>query len=382
MKRVLGIACIGFATYITAHVQFVTPGFSYDDVLLVPRKSMVASRKEGNVHTKFSKNITLAIPIVSANMDTVTEHTMAIAMAEQGGIGIIHRFNTIEQQVAEVRTVKEHCVCDTLYPHASRDLHGRLRVGAALGVKEDALARATALVEVGVDALVIDIAHGHCASAIALVQQLKRIFPDVDLVAGNVVTAEATRELIIAGADAIKVGIGPGSICTTRIITGCGFPQLSAIIACSHEADIFGIPIIADGGIRYSGDITKAIAAGASTVMLGNLLAGTDESPGVIITKDTKQYKAIKGMASMSAQKRYAYQRRDESYVADGVDALTLYKGSVADCLSQLVGGLRSGMSYCGAATLDQLRGNGIFVPITAAGVRESHVHDVERSAT
>ena len=379
MKRIFGIVCIGLTTYIAAHVQFVATGLSYDDVLLVPRKSTVSSRKEGNVHARLSKNIMLAIPIVSANMDTVTEHAMAIAMAQQGGIGIIHRFNTIEQQVTEVRAVKEHCVLDSLYPHASCDSCGRLRVGAALGVKEDSLARAAALVEVGVDVLVIDIAHGHCDSAIALIQQLKYIFPNVDLIAGNVVTAEATRELIMAGADAIKVGIGPGSICTTRIVTGCGFPQLSAIIACAQEADIFSVPVIADGGIRYAGDITKAIAAGASTVMLGSLLAGTDESPGIIITKNSMQYKAIQGMASTSAQKRHAYQRRDESYVTEGVDALTLYKGSVIECLYQLIGGLRSGMSYCGVTTLDQLRGNGIFVPITAAGMRESHVHDVER---
>lgn len=360
-KIVISLSIFG---YLHA-VVFIEKALSYDDVLLVPQKSTVASRKHVETATKLTKNITLSMPIISSNMDTVTESAMAIAMAQLGGIGIIHRFNTIEQQVEEVIKVKEHL----------------LLVGAAIGVKADAIERATALIAAGVDVLVIDIAHGHSDLALTTLKAVKEKHPDIDIIVGNVVTAQATRELIQAGADAIKVGVGPGSICTTRIVSGCGYPQLSALINCCVEADKYGIPVIADGGIKCSGDITKAIAAGASTVMLGNLLAGTAESPGQIITQHDKKYKVIRGMAS-----REAYSKRPDTphnntdhknYVPEGVEGLTPYKGPVADTITQLLGGLFSGMSYCGVTTLADLRGNGIFVEITAAGIRESHAHDI-----
>lgn len=481
---------------LVAKVAIIEEALSYDDVLLIPQKSLVNSRRDVDLSTRLTKNIRLNKPIISANMDTVTESTMAIAMAQQGCIGIIHRFNTIEQQVAEVRRVKNYRNAvidnpltisykstigqayelmreygikgllvvneqqklvgiltsrdmrfrpdelllveqfmtprDTLivgdpsmsisqakeliithrieklplvnpddtiaglitskdiyfkseYPSASIDKQGRLLVGAAVGVKEDSLERAKALIEAGVDVLVIDIAHGHSALAINMIKEIKAAFPTIDIIAGNVATAQGTRDLIEAGADAIKVGVGPGSICTTRIVTGCGYPQLSALMHCAQEADIYGIPIIADGGIRYSGDITKAIAAGASTVMLGSLLAGTDESPGVPFVKNGTKYKIVRGMASFGAnlgrQERTKGRQNVLDFVPEGVEALTPYKGSVVDCINQLLGGLCSGLSYCGVHTVEALRSHGVFVQITSAGRIESHAHDVKQLA-
>ena len=493
MKKIV-IASLGIMCAAQAKVEFLEKAFSYDDVLLVPQKSTVESRKQVCTKTRLSKNIWLDKPIVSSNMDTVTESSMAIAMAQQGCIGIIHRFNTIEQQVQEVKKVKryrnaiikhpltithtatladaralmsEHdikgllvvneqqklvgivtsrdirfrpdekrlihefmtpraCVItgtpdisitdakqlmiehrieklplvhsdDSIaglitskdiyvkaeYPSASIDAHGRLLVGAAIGVKDDTIERATALIAAGVDVLVIDIAHGHSELAITVLKQLKSKFPNVDVIAGNVATVQGTRELIEAGADGIKVGIGPGSICTTRITTGSGYPQLSAVMNCAQEADRYGVPVIADGGIKYSGDITKAIAAGASTVMLGSLLAGTDESPGIPFVKNGKKYKVVRGMASFGANlgrtSKANEKRNVNDFVPEGVEALTPYKGSVVECVQQLLGGLYSGMSYCGVTSIDQLRGNGVFVEITSSGIRESHPHDVQQ---
>ena len=271
------------------------------------------------------------------------------------------------------------------FPSASTDQHGRLLVGAALGVQEDDMARARELVKAGIDVLVIDIAHGHSLLAISMIKMIKQEFPDIDVIAGNVATPEGTRDLILAGADAVKVGVGGGSICTTRITTGSGYPQLSALIECAKVADELGVPIIADGGIKVSGDITKAIAAGASTVMLGSLLAGTDESPGLPFVKNGKKYKVVRGMASFGAHLARSQVTNSKRNVLDftpeGVEALTPYKGSVRECIQQLLGGLYSGMSYCGVTSIEQLRGNGIFVPITAFGVRESHPHDVQQIA-
>jgi len=234
-----------------------------------------------------------------------------------------------------------------------------------------------------VDVLVVDIAHGHSTLAISMVHKIKKLVPGVEVIAGNVATARGARDLIDAGADAIKVGVGPGSICTTRIKTGSGYPQLSAIIQCAKEADSYDVPIIADGGVKQSGDITKAIAAGASTVMLGSLLAGTDESPGVPFVKDGKKYKVVRGMASFGANLGRAAITKDKrnvlDYVPEGVEALTPYKGKVSECIQQLLGGFHSGMSYCGATSIERLRGNGVFVPITASGVRESNAHDVQQ---
>lgn len=475
---------------LTANVTIVEKGYSYDDLLLVPQKSTVESRKQVSTKTKLSKNIWLNMPLVSSNMDTVTEAPMAIAMAQLGGIGIIHRFNTIERQVSEVKRVKryrnaviqnpitinqnatlgqarelmaEHDIKGLLvvdnhnklvgiitsrdvrfrpeetrlvsefmtplesliagepdisiaqakqlmvehrveklplvnpdgtiaglitskdiyikaeYPSASVDAQGRLLVGAAIGVKDDSMDRAAALVEAGVDVLVIDIAHGHSDLAIAMLKKIKAKFAHIDVVAGNVATPQGTIALIEAGADAVKVGIGPGSICATRIVSGSGYPQLSAVINCAHAADAFGVPVIADGGIKYSGDIAKAIAGGASTVMLGSLLAGTDESPGLPFMKNGKKFKVIRGMASFGANLGRTSDKKATEYVAEGVEALTPYKGSVAECVHQLIGGLYSGMSYCGATSIEQLRGNGVFVEITSSGIRESHPHDVQQ---
>jgi IMP dehydrogenase len=460
----------------------------------VPKYSSILSRKEVTTKTRLTKNIFLNIPIVSANMDTVTEAGMAIALAQLGGIGIIHRFNTIEQQAAEVERVKryrnavienplsvppettledaleimkkkhatsvlvtenrkligiltsrdyrfkpdlktpvsklmtrkdklivgnskttideakkillEHKIeklpivdnefhltglitgkdiyNKTKYPDAAVDSKDRLIVGAAIGVKSDSVERAGALINAGADVLVLDIAHGHSRLAIETLKSVKESYPHIEIIAGNVATAEGTRELIEAGADAIKVGVGPGSICITRIITGCGYPQLSAVLECSKEAKRYSVPIIADGGIKQSGDITKAIGAGASTVMLGSMLAGTDESPGVALIKNGKKFKVIRGMASYGAKfGREVNENRKEDFesllefVPEGVEANVPYKGNVAEIIFQLLGGLRSGMSYCGANTIEDLRTKAEFVRITSAGLKESHAHDV-----
>ena len=474
------------------NVTFVSKGLSYDDVLLVPQKSTLESRSQVCTKTHLTKKIVLNMPIVSANMDTVTESAMAIAMAQLGGIGIIHRFNTIEQQVDEVKKVKRyrnaiiknpltvsedaplsqalelmlaHDIKGLLvidkhgklagiithrdirfypdenrlvkefmtprdklvvgdpnislgqaklllaefgieklplvdadnsivglitskdihvkaeYPSASIDSKGRLLVGAAIGVKDDVLERASALIAAGVDVLVIDVAHGHSDLVINTLAKVKNQFPEIEIIAGNVATVEGTLALIQAGADAIKVGIGPGSICTTRIVTGSGYPQLSAVIQCAQAARAYGVPVVADGGIRYSGDITKAIAGGAGTVMLGSLLAGTDESPGMPFIKGGKKYKVVRGMASFGAhlgRQSKVNGKQAKNFIPEGVEAVIPYKGSVVECVTQLLGGLYSGMSYCGVTTLEELQDNGIFVEITAAGVRESHPHDVQ----
>ncbi len=475
-------------------MERVPLGLTFDDVLLVPRRSPVESRAEVDTRTRLARGVELAVPIVSANMDAVTESEMAIAMAREGGIGIIHRFLPVDQQVAEVRRVKraesivieqpytirpdqtlreavafleEHGSAGLLvvqdgrlvgivtardllfeedldrpvrevmtprerlvtappgismeeakrilhahrveklplvdgegrlvglvtsrdirsrmqHPNATKDERGRLRVGAAVGVRGDYLERAEALVEEGVDALVVDVAHGHSEAVLRAVRTLRRRFPEVPIVAGNVATAEGTVDLIEAGADAVKVGVGPGSTCTTRVVTGAGVPQLSAILECARVARPRGIPIIADGGIRSSGDITKALAAGASAVMLGNLLAGTEESPGATVIRNGRQYKTYRGMASLwaTARRRSLDSPIDEEevgqIVAEGIEALVPYRGKVADVLHQLVGGLRSGMSYCGARTIPELWENARFVRITPAGLRESLPHDVE----
>lgn len=475
-------------------MEGVPLGLTFDDVLLVPRRSPVESRAEVDTRTRLARGIDLYVPIVSANMDAVTESEMAIAMAREGGLGIIHRFLPVDQQVAEVRRVKraesivieqpytirpdqtlreavafleEHGSAGLLvvqdgrlvgivtardllfeedldrpvrevmtprerlvtappgismeeakrilhahrveklplvdgdgrlvglvtsrdirarsqYPHATKDERGRLRVGAAVGVRGDYLERAAALVEEGVDVLVVDVAHGHSEAVLRAVRTLRRHFPEVPIVAGNVATAEGTVDLIEAGADAVKVGVGPGSTCTTRVVTGAGVPQLSAILECARAARPRGVPIIADGGIRSSGDITKALAAGASAVMLGNLLAGTEESPGATVIRNGRQYKTYRGMASLwaTARRRSLDSPVDEEdigqIVAEGIEALVPYRGKVADVLRQLVGGLRSGMSYCGARNVPELWENARFVRITPAGLRESLPHDVE----
>jgi IMP dehydrogenase len=482
--------------------QAIPEALSYDDVLLVPQRTTVTSRRTVDVGTMLSRNIKLNIPIVSANMDTVTESAMATELARQGGIGIIHRFLSIEAQVAEVRKVKraESFVISQPYtigpddtierartamerrdisglvvvndqgslvgllsardvrfvrnpdlfvhdvmtprqklvtapadvsneeaqdifgrykveklplvdeatgevvglitakdlalsgenPRAVKDRRGRLMVGAAIGVMGEVLERAAALLDAGADVLVVDVAHGHSDAVIAVVKELKEKWPTVDLIAGNVATSEGAADLIEAGVDAVKVGVGPGAVCTTRIVTGAGVPQLTAVMDCAAVCQKAGIPLIADGGIKTSGDIAKALAAGASTVMIGSLLAGTDESPGQTVTRRGQRYKTYRGMASLSAttarRKRekeladIANQEDDEwlsQIVAEGVEAMVPYRGPVREVLTQLVGGLRSGMSYSNAHNLSELWQNARFVRITAAGLRESGPHDI-----
>lgn len=344
-------------------------GLTYDDVLLIPKRSGLISRKLVDTKTFLTPKIQLQIPIISANMDTVTESEMAIAMAKLGGIGIIHRFLSVEDQVKEVEKVKSE---------------GNLLVGAAVGVKNGFMERTEGLLKAGVDVIVVDIAHGHSDLAIQAVKEIKKKFPKCNLIAGNVATSEGTLDLIKAGVDAVKVGVGPGSLCTTRIVTGCGVPQLTAVMDAVSVARKYGIPVIADGGIKVSGDITKALAAGASTVMLGSLLAGCHESPGTIVTKNNKKYKLIRGMASLKANiEKNKHEENGNGfgksdYVAEGVEALVLYKCTVDEVISQLVGGLRSGMSYCGSQNLEELWKKSEFIQITEASLRESHPHDVE----
>jgi IMP dehydrogenase len=475
----------------------IKEGLTFDDVLLIPKRSPIISRSQTNLKTKLSRNITLNIPLVSANMDTVTESGMAIALAREGGIGIIHRFMTIEDQVDEVLKVKrsesviieqpytikadmgvqdaetlmlQYGVSGLLvedndrrlagiitrrditfetnhnskisdlmsknvitakegttieqakeilhnhrieklpvvdsnnrivglitskdilkmdqYPYASKDKKGRLLVGAAVGVKGDYLERTEALLDAGSDTIVVDIAHGHSENAINTVHMIKKAFPNCELIAGNVATREGTNDLIKAGVDAVKVGVGSGSICITRVITGSGVPQLTAIIDSVNVAKEYEVPVISDGGVRTSGDATKALAAGSSSVMIGSLFGGTDESPGKTLIKNGKKFKMYRGMASLYASLGRRYRERgpqvvDSSddlndYVPEGVEAMVPYKGSVVEIIRQLVGGLRSGLSYCGAKTILEMHKNAEFIKMTSAGYMESQPHDVD----
>lgn len=341
-------------------------GLTFDDVLLVPKLTRLKSRSDVDLSTVFTPKIKLKIPLISANMDTVTESKMAIAMGELGGIGIIHRFLSIENQVDLVREVKKK----------------KLKVGAAIGINNDYLERTKALIKEKVDVIVIDIAHGHNEHLIKVLKQLKKQYPRFEFIAGNVATAEATEALIKSGASAIKVGIGPGALCTTRIVAGAGVPQLTAIDECAQVARKYKIPVIADGGIRYSGDIVKALAAGASAVMIGSLFAGCEESPAITFYRNNKKYKLTRGMASLTAnidrQKKDDKIKRDlKNYSSEGVEAIVPYVGSVIDLVNQLLGGVRSGFSYCGATNIQELWKNAEFIRITNSGLIESHPHDV-----
>ena len=469
-------------------------GLTFDDVLLVPKYSDITSRSQTNLSTKLSRNISINIPFVSANMDTVTESAMAVAMARAGGVGIIHRFLTIKEQANEVLKVKrsgsvmienpyaihsDKTVQDAInyaeekeisgllvidsnsklvgivtdrdllfetdatrlikdvmtkdvvtaklgvsldeakkilhkhrieklpivdesglikglitskditniedYPSASKDKKGRPLVGAAVGVKGDFMERTESLLKAGADVLVVDIAHGHSENALSTIRNIKKAFPSCELIAGNIATAQGAEDLIKAGVDAVKVGVGSGSICITRVITGSGVPQLTAVMDCAKIGKDYGIPIISDGGTRTSGDATKALAAGASSVMIGSMLGGTDESPGTVLTKNGKRFKIYRGMASLGASlgrksKETGSISFDEDlndYVAEGVEAMVPYKGTVTDILKQLTGGVRSGLSYCGAHTIPQMQANAEFIKMSRAGFAESQPHDV-----
>ena len=474
----------------------IREGLTFDDVLLVPKFSDISSRSQTDLSTKLSRNISLNIPLISANMDTVTEAPMAVVMAREGGIGIIHRFLTIEEEVNQVLKVKrsgsvmienpytiqpeqtiqnafnlmnekgvsgllvtntdstlagilterdvlfessnssklvmELMTKDVItahvgidmeqaklvlknnrieklplidennhvkglitsqdiadlekYPDASKDKKGRPLVGAAVGVKGDFMERTEALIEAGTDVLVVDIAHGHSENAINTIKNIKKAFPDCELIAGNVATSKGTEDLIKAGVDAVKVGVGSGSICITRVITGSGVPQLTAVLDCAKIGKKHNIPIISDGGTRTSGDATKALAAGASSIMVGSILGGTDESPGSTITKNGKRFKIYRGMASLGAsigRKSKETGTLDltedlNDYVAEGVEAMVPYKGSVTDLIVQITGGIRSGLSYCGAHNIKQMHENAEFIKMSGAGFAESQPHDVD----
>jgi IMP dehydrogenase len=468
-------------------------GLTYDDVLLVPAFSEILPR-EVNIQSKFTRNIGLNVPIVSAAMDTVTESRMAIAIAREGGIGVLHKNMTAEEQALKVRKVKraesgmiidpitlpitakvkdakenmrEHSIGGipivdedgkllgivtnrdlrfeknnnrpisevmtsenlvtvaegtsledaevilqqnkieklpvvnsedklvglitfrditklTQKPIANKDFFGRLRVAAAIGVTGDAVERAEALVKAGVDAIVIDTAHGHTKGVVTVLKEVKRKFPDLEVVVGNIATAEAAKYLVEAGADAVKVGIGPGSICTTRVVAGVGFPQFSAVLEVAAAIKGSGVPVIADGGIRYTGDIPKAIAAGADCVMLGSLLAGTKESPGETIIYEGRKFKSYRGMGSVEAMKqgskdRYFQDVEDDikKLVPEGIVGRVPYKGDLYESIHQFIGGLRAGMGYCGAKDVATLQESAKFVKITASGINESHPHNV-----
>ncbi len=474
-----------------------TTALTFDDVLLVPRYSAINSRNAVTTAAQLTPEIQLAVPILSSNMDTVTESAMAIEMARAGGLGIIHRFLTIERQVQEVHRVKraesfrvedpvavpadmplqdalrvmrqqdvsglivvdaegkltgilthrdldlaedftgpvsslmtpgervvrapreisksdarkllhqhrieklplvdesgklvalitaKDILKERQHPSATKDPKGRLRVGAAIGVRADDLDRAERCLTAGADVLVLDIAHGHSLAAMQMCEKLRDRFPGVQIIAGNVVTPEGIRDLAKAGAHAIKVGVGSGSICTTRLVAGSGYPQLSALIECASAAQENGVSIISDGGIRTSGDLTKAIAAGAHTVMLGSMLAGTNEAPGATVVRDGRRFKIVRGMASLTANvdrievdKGQVADSDYEKVVPEGVEAMVPHRGPVKEILHLLVGGLRSGMTYSGATTLDELRANAEFSRITNAGITESRHHDVDK---
>jgi IMP dehydrogenase len=360
---------------------------TFDDVLLVPGYSEVLPR-EVRLRAALTPSIHLSMPLVSSAMDTVTEAPMAIAMALAGGLGFVHKNLPIDEQVAEIVRVKTAHSTDQAADGSTRDGQGRLRVGAAVGVSADREARVARLLEAGCDVLAIDTAHGHSRGVLEAVGAIRRAFPHAALIAGNVATAEGARALIEAGADGVKVGVGPGSICTTRIVSGVGVPQLTAIAEAARVAREAGISVIADGGIKFSGDVAKALAAGGHTVMIGSLFAGTDESPGALFEASGAQFKAYRGMGSvgaMEAGSRDRYFQGDvtaaDKLVPEGVEARVPYKGPLGAVLHQLLGGLRSAMGYVGAADLEELYTRARFVRISSQGLRESHVHDVTITA-
>lgn len=365
--------------------KFAKKGLTFDDVLLIPAESHVLPN-EVDLSTQLADNIKLNIPLISAGMDTVTEGAMAIAMALQGGLGVVHKNMSIQAQASEVANVKS-VVVPSNATKAAVDDQNRLLCAAAVGVTSDTFERAEALLKAGADAIVIDTAHGHSAGVLRKIKEFREHFPKQTLIAGNVATGDATRALFDAGVDVVKVGIGPGSICTTRIVAGVGVPQITAIYDAASAAREYHKPIIADGGIKYSGDVVKALAAGGNAVMLGSMLSGTTEAPGDIFEDNGKKYKRYRGMGSVGAMAQ-AHGSSDRYFqggvneanklVPEGIEARVEYKGDVSDVVFQIDGGLRSGMGYCGAANISELIEKAQFVQITNAGLRESHPHDVQ----
>lgn len=333
-------------------------GLTFDDVLITPARSDIRSRRDPHLTTKLTKKISIEMPIISANMDTITEYDMAFAMNQLGGVGILHRFITTEEQATQARRLKES---------------GVKNISASVGVGEEFKSRAKLLIDAGVNLITIDIAHGHSVQMMETLKWLKDNHPQVEIIAGNMATPDAARDLIEAGADAIKVGIGPGSMCTTRIITGCGVPQLTAVALCAEVAESYGVPVIADGGIRTSGDMVKAFAAGASVVMLGSMLSGTIETPGEI-KNGKKQYR---GMASRSAQDSWRG-GVPEGMAPEGEATQVNVKGHVKDVILEVAGGIRSGMSYINATTIAEIREKALFMEMSANGIAESRAHGVK----
>lgn len=363
--------------------KFVKEGLTFDDVLLIPAESHVLPN-DVDLKVQLTSSLKLNLPFISAGMDTITEHEMAIAMAQAGGLGVIHKNMTIANQANEVKLVKN---TEVTSEKAAVDNNHRLLVAAAVGVTTDTFERASALIDAGANAIVIDTAHGHSAGVLRKISEIRAKFPNINLIAGNVATAAGTRALYDAGVDVVKVGIGPGSICTTRVVAGVGVPQITAIYDAANVAREYGKTIIADGGIKYSGDIVKALAAGGNAVMLGSMFSGTHETPGQIFEKQGQKFKAYRGMGSVGAMSQ-AHGSSDRYFqggvneanklVPEGVEACVTYKGYVKEVIFQLIGGLRAGMGYVGAPDLAALIENAQFVRITNAGLVESHPHDVQ----
>ncbi|WP_072153107.1 IMP dehydrogenase [Weissella viridescens] len=363
-------------------------GLTFDDILLVPAESHVLPN-DVDLSVELTPSLKLNIPVLSAAMDTVTESRLAIRMAQLGGLGVVHKNMLIEQQAAEVAKVKKADVDYGNFPQAATDVDGHLLVAGAVGVTSDSIKRVAALVDAGVDAIVLDSAHGHSDGILRKVEEIRAAFPTLNIIAGNIATSEGAQALYDAGVDVVKVGIGPGSICTTRVVAGVGVPQLTAVLDAAEVAVKEGKTIIADGGLKFSGDIVKALAAGGNAVMLGSMLAGTEEAPGEVITDETSghQFKSYRGMGSIAAMEngskdRYFQSEVNEAnkMVPEGIEGRTAYKGSLDGVIFQIIGGLRSGMGYTGAADINELIDKSRFVQITNAGLIESHPHDVQIS--
>ncbi len=364
--------------------KILKEAYTFDDVLLVPAYSTVVPA-EVNLESKLTEKIKLKIPVTSAAMDTVTEDKMSIALASLGGLGFIHKNMSIAKQCEMIKTVKNAKIEDEFKDNAAVDNQGRLLVGAAVGVADNTMDRVRELVKAGVDIITVDSAHGHSKGVIDYVRKIRNEFVDLDIVGGNVVTAQAAIDLVYAGASVIKVGVGPGSICTTRVIAGVGVPQLTAINDIFEVVKRYNIGVIADGGIKLSGDIVKALAAGGDVVMLGGLLAGTEETPGEVVEENGKKVKSYVGMGSLSAMKRGSSDRYFQGgekelkkLVPEGIEGTVPYKGEMRNVIHQMMGGLRSGMGYVGCKTISELKNDARFVKISNAGLKESHPHDVD----
>lgn len=364
--------------------KILKQGYTFDDVLLVPAYSEVMP-KQVDISTRLTEKIALNVPLLSAAMDTVTESPMAIGLALLGGLGIIHKNMSIQQQAQQVLEVKTQHVALEKYPSAALDSKHRLLVGAAIGVSDDLLERVDALVNAGVDIVALDSAHGHSLGVIQSVRKVRENYPDLDIMAGNIISAAGATDLIYAGATCVKVGVGPGSICTTRVISGVGVPQLTAINDVVQIANQYKVGVVADGGIKQSGDIVKALASGAHCVMLGGLFAGTEETPGEVMEVYGQKVKSYVGMGSLIAMQRGSSDRYFQGgvqelskLVPEGIEATVNYKGPLREVVYQLMGGLRSGLGYCGCANIKQLHDNAKFVVITNNGLNESHPHDVK----